>query len=73
MCIRDSDIVAVHRAFGNRLIVAERPRLFEKLVNERGLAMVDVRDDGDVAKLPREGSLSIVHLQRRLARFALRG
>ena len=28
---------------------AERPRLAEHLVDERGLAVIDVRDDGDVA------------------------
>ena len=49
------DVVAVHRAFGHGLIVAERSGLFQKLVNEGCLAMVDMRDDGDVAELHRRG------------------
>src|SRR3546814_2263258 len=43
------DIARIHRAFLDALIVSERPRLAEKLVDECGLAMIDVRDDGDIA------------------------
>ncbi|GBQ86301.1 hypothetical protein GCM10007866_04530 [Gluconobacter albidus] len=32
------------------LIVAERAGLFEKRVNQRGFAMIDVRDDGDITE-----------------------
>ena len=47
------DVIAVHRAFGDLLAFAEGAGLFQKLVDEGGLAMVDVRDDRDVAKLHR--------------------
>ena len=43
-------IVGVHGAFGVRLIGAERTRLGEQLIDQGGLAVVDVGDDGDVAK-----------------------
>ena len=49
------DVVAVHRALRDLLPLAERAGLFQKLVNERGFAMVDVGDNGDVAKLHRGG------------------
>ena len=58
------DVVAVHRAFGGGLIVAVGAGLFEKLVNERCLAMVDVRDNGDVAKLHRRGLFPVSALAR---------
>ena len=29
----------------------QRPRLAQELIHQRGLAVVDVRDDGDVAKM----------------------
>ena len=60
------DVIAVHGAFGNRLIVAEGSGLFQQFVHQGGFAMVDVRDDGDVAKLHREGSLSLSALARAL-------
>ena len=41
--------VAVHGALGDLLPVAELEGLLEKAVHEGGLAVVDVRDDGDVA------------------------
>ncbi|EGE56060.1 hypothetical protein RHECNPAF_750018 [Rhizobium etli CNPAF512] len=44
------DVVGVHHAFHDALVLAERAGLFQKLVNESGLAMVNVRDDRDVAK-----------------------
>src|SRR3546814_6931561 len=44
------DVARIHRAFLDTLILAERPRLAEKLVDESGLAMIDVRDDGDIAQ-----------------------
>src|SRR3546814_8213618 len=43
------EIVGIHRALGDPLVVAEGAGLAEKLVHQRGLAMIDVRDDGDVA------------------------
>ena len=43
------ELVAVHRALGHALVGAERAALVQQRVDERGLAVVDVRDDGDVA------------------------
>ena len=40
--------VGVHHALFDLLVVAERPGLAEHLVHQGGLAVVDVRDDGDV-------------------------
>ena len=37
------------RAFLDLLVVPHRARLLEQLVDERGLAMVDMGDDGDIA------------------------
>ena len=44
-------VVGIHRPLGVRLIGAEHAGLSEELVDERGLAVVDVGDDGDVAKV----------------------
>ena len=41
--------VAVHGALGDLLPVAELQGLLEQAVHEGGLAVVDVRNDGDVA------------------------
>lgn len=43
-------IVRVHDAFGNALVLAERAGLLQELVDEGGFPMVNVRDDRDVAK-----------------------
>ena len=45
------EIVRIHHAFGDALVLAEGAGLLEQAVDERGLAMVDVGDDGDVAQL----------------------
>ena len=42
-------IVRVHDAIGNSLVRAEGAGLAEHGIDKRGLAVVDVRDDGDVA------------------------
>ncbi len=42
-------IVRVHNALGDGLVVAERATLAEHGVNQRGLAVIHVGDDGDVA------------------------
>ena len=44
-------VVRIHRALFDALVVAEGARLAEKLVDERGLAMIDVGDDRHVAKV----------------------
>src|SRR5690606_33095253 len=46
------EVVGIHGARGDALIVAERAGLPEELVHERGFPMVDVRDDRDVSKVP---------------------
>ena len=43
------EVVRVHRAVGDHLAAAELPRLAQEAVDQRGLAVVDVGDDGDVA------------------------
>ena len=44
------EIVGIHGALGDALVVAEGAGLLQQPVDQRGLAMVDVGDDGDVAK-----------------------
>ena len=53
-------IVGVKDALLHLLVLAEGTRCLEHLVYQRGLAMVDVRDDGDVANgfLEHDGCLS---------------
>jgi len=43
------ELVRIERAFGDLLIRAKRPALPEKLVDQRGLAMVDMGDDRNVS------------------------
>ena len=43
--------VRVHHALGDGLADVERARLAQQLVHERGLAVVDVRDDRDVSQV----------------------
>ena len=43
------EVVVVHRALGDALVGAERAALVQQRVDQRGLAVVDVGDDGDVA------------------------
>ncbi len=45
------EIIGVHCAFGDTLVLAEGTRLLQEAVDQRGLAMVDVGDDRDVAQL----------------------
>ena len=44
------EVVAVHHALADLLVAREGARLHEQLVDQRGLAVVDVGDDGDVAQ-----------------------
>ena len=46
-------VVGVHDALGHLLVVAEDVRLSEQAVDQRGLAVVDVGDDGDIANVVR--------------------
>ncbi len=43
-------IIGIHRPFFHPLVVAEGAGLAEKLIDERCLAVVDVRDDGDISQ-----------------------
>ncbi len=45
------EIHRIHDALLHLLVGAKGAGLLEKLVHERGLAVVDVRDDGDVANV----------------------
>jgi hypothetical protein len=49
------EIVGIHHPLGDPLVLAERAGLLQQPVDQRGLAMVDVGDDGDVAELHDEG------------------
>ena len=44
------EVVGVHHALGDALVLAEGARLLQQPVDERRLAVVDVGDDGDVAQ-----------------------
>ena len=44
------EVVRIHHPFGDPLVVAKRAGLLQEAVDEGRLAMVDVGDDGDVAK-----------------------
>ena len=50
-----SSAFGVHHALGRDLAGVERAGLPEQLVDERGLAVVDVGDDRDVAQLRGQG------------------
>ena len=43
-------VIGIHSPFLDPLVVAEGPRLAKQLVDQRGLAVVDVGDDGDIAQ-----------------------
>ncbi len=70
------EIVRIHDALGDALVLAEGARLTQEAVDERGLAMVDVGDDGDVAQLHGTGRLSKIKSRapvRRLDLWRTRG
>ena len=50
------EVVRVHGAVGDDLAGPEGAGLAQEPVDQRGLAVVDVRDDGDVADLATAGS-----------------
>ena len=45
------EIVGIHSALGHPLVLAEGARLLEKPVDEGRLPMVDMGNDGDIAKI----------------------
>ena len=64
------EVGVVHHPVGHLLIGAERAALPEQRVDERGLAVVDVRDDRDVAA-ERVGDLSRLRVRRHLSSIAI--
>ena len=57
------EVVRVHDALFHKLVRADRAGLLEQGIDERGLAVVDVRNDGDVAQVVpgREGQWACGH------------
>ncbi len=45
------EVVGIHGALGHPLVLAERAGLLEQPIDQSGLAMIDMGDDGDVAKV----------------------
>ena len=43
------ELIAVHGPLGHALVDPKHSRLAEHGIDERGLAVIDVRDDGDIA------------------------
>ena len=50
------EVIGIHDALDDARVLTERARLRQKLVNQRGLAMVDVGNNGDIAHFHREVS-----------------
>src|SRR3546814_3712978 len=51
------EIVRIHRAFFDTLVVAKGPRLAEQLVDAGGFSMIDVGDNGTIAQRKAETGL----------------
>ncbi len=51
------EVVRVHDPLGDFLVLPESAGLAQESVHERGLAMIDVGDDGDIAQLSHGGPL----------------
>ena len=73
-------ITAIHQPLIDRLIVAKQTGLLQNRVNERGFAMVDMSDNGNIAKIfcrseGHERAFSIVGpgLMRKLQKMVPRG
>ena len=45
------EVVRIHRALGDLLVLTEGAGLLQQAVDQRGLAVVDMGDDGDVAQV----------------------
>jgi hypothetical protein len=56
--------VAVHGTLGNHLMLAEGTGLLEQLINERGLAVIDVGDDRDVADVHGSARCSVGRIRK---------
>ncbi len=51
------EVVRIHRPLGHALVVAEGAGLLQEPVDQGRLAMVDMGDDGDIAKV--HGGLNV--------------
>ena len=58
-------LVAVERALGHLLMLAEGAGLAKELIDQRGLAVVDVGDDRDVADLHKAPELELLRRTHR--------
>ncbi len=56
------DVVGIHDALAHPFVGRKGPRLVQQAVDQRGLAVVDVRDDGDVADRAIHGWLAAVRV-----------
>src|SRR5437762_1239934 len=56
------ELIRIHRPLGDPLVFAERAGLLQQPVDQRGLAVIDVRDDGDIAKLHRKTKCTVLIL-----------
>ena len=45
------EIVGVHHALQNRFVFTKRTCLLQHVIDQGGLPMVDVRDDGDISEV----------------------
>ena len=65
--------VRIERALGDALVLAERARLLQQPVDQGGLAVVDVGDDGDVAQVHFRGILdwSMIFPENRYPLFGI--
>jgi hypothetical protein len=57
-------IGVVHRALGDALVVPKRPALMQQRIDQRGLAVIDVGDDGDIPSM-RVGHAAVGRGRRR--------
>ena len=51
-------VIGIHGAFGHGLTFAEGARLLQKGIHQRGFAMINVRDDRDIAEVHGRSGLS---------------
>ena len=63
------EVVGIHGALGDALVVAEGAGLFQELVDEGGFPMVDMRDDRDIAEVHLSGLGSVAGSRPKSAAF----
>src|SRR5690606_34415874 len=67
------EVVRIHGALGHALVLAHGARLFQERVDKGGLAMVDMRDDRDIAEFHKWSLGNESGHSRCRAAFRLRG